>query len=321
MKSKYKQINLSKLNLISIKDRKSIVNVSDFGKPDEIDPKHLLGLFKCLPNILAAKQIKTLARNLLETKKENKPVIVTMGAHNIKVGVSPFIIDLMKRGFITAIGVNGAFAIHDTEIALFGETSEDVKASINTGLFAVTKETGDFMNSALAGVSDGLGLGESYGKALSETETPHGDVSILKQAYELSIPLTVHVAFGTDFIHLHPGMDSALMGDGTMRDFKIFAHQISKLTDGGAIINIGSAVVMPVVIEKSIAACQNLGFDLKNFMGVNFDFIKQYRSTLNPLARAKEVGGEAIEIIGHHEINIPLLWGMLTGLIDSSDEI
>ena len=320
MKSKYEQIDLSKLNLISIHERKSIVNVADFGKPDEINPKHLTGLFKCLPNILAAKQLKNLARKLLELKKENKPVIVTMGAHNVKVGVSPFIIDLMKNGFITAIGVNGAFAIHDTEIALFGETSEDVKASINTGLFAVTKETGDFMNSALKNLPDGLGLGEAYGKALFETETPHGDVSVLKQAYALSIPLTVHVAFGTDFIHLHPEMDGALMGEGTMRDFKIFANQISKLTDGGVIINIGSAVVMPVVIEKSIAVCQNLGFSLKNFMGVNLDFIKDYRSTLNPVRRAVEVGGEAVEIIGHHEINIPLLWGMLTGLIDSSDE-
>lgn len=320
MKSKYEQIDLSKLNLISIHERKSIVNVEDFGKPDEINPKDLTGLFKCLPDILAAKQLKHLARKLLEYKQNKKPIIVTMGAHNVKVGVSPFIIDLMKNGFISAIGVNGAFTIHDTEIALFGETSEDVKASINTGQFAVTKETGDFLNSAMSGVTDGLGLGESYGKALCESETPHGDVSVLKQAYELSIPLTVHVAFGTDFIHLHPSMDGSIMGMGTMRDFKIFTNQISKLTDGGAIINIGSAVVMPVVIEKAIAACQNLGFDLKNFMGANFDFMKQYRTNLNPLTRAVEVGGEAVEIIGHHEINIPLLWGMLTGLMDSTDE-
>ena len=320
MKSKYEQIDLSKLNLISIQDRKSIVSVDDFGKPDEINPKDLTGLFNCLPDILAAKQLKHLARRLLEFKQNKKPIIVTMGAHNVKVGVSPFIIDLMKNGFISAIGVNGAFTIHDTEIALFGETSEDVKASINTGQFAVTKETGDFLNSAMNSVTDGLGLGESYGKALCESETPHGDVSVLKQAYELSIPLTVHVAFGTDFIHLHPSMDGSIMGLGTMRDFRIFANQISKLTDGGAIINIGSAVVMPVVIEKAIAACQNIGFDLRNFMGVNFDFMKHYRTNLNPLARAVEVGGEAVEIIGHHEINIPLLWGMLTGLMDSTDE-
>lgn len=316
MPSKYEQIDLSRINLISINDRKSIVNVEDFGKPENADPVALASLFETLPDILAAKSLKRLADILIDLKKSGKPVIVTMGAHNVKVGVSPFIIDLMRQGFVSAIGVNGAFTIHDTEIALFGRTSEDVKAGITIGQFAVTKETSDFLNSAMVKhIPDGLGLGESYGKALSESGCPHGDVSVVKQAYEMNIPLTVHVAFGTDFIHMHPSMDASKMGEGTMRDFRIFANQVSKLTDGGAIINIGSAVVMPVVIEKAIAVCQNMGFNLRKFCGVNLDFQKQYRTGLNPLNRAKEVGGEAIEIIGHHEINVPILWGMVTGKI------
>jgi hypothetical protein len=149
--------------------------------------------------------------------------------------------------------------------------------------------------------------------------TPHGDVSVVRSAYELGIPLTVHVAVGTDFIHVHPSMNGALLGEGSLRDFRIFTNQISRLTDGGAIINIGSAVVLPVVIEKAIAVCQNMGFNLKNFTGVNFDFMKQYRTGLNPLSRAREVGGESIEIIGHHEINVPLLWGLIRCLDDNTE--
>ena len=317
MSSRYEEIDLSRLSLISIHDRKSLVKVEDFGCPEKMDAKAFASLYDALPDILAARELKKLARRLIDFKDEGKPVIVTMGAHNVKVGVSPFIIDLMKRGFVSAIGVNGAFAIHDTEIALFGKTSEDVRSHINLGLFAVTKETSDFLNNAANKyVPMGLGLGESYGKALMETGAPHGNVSVIKMAYELGIPLTVHVALGTDFIHVHPSMKGAIIGEGSMRDFRIFAKQISKLTNGGAIVNIGSAVIMPVVIEKAIAVTQNLGYDLKNFLGVNLDFMKHYRTGLNPLSRAREVGGEAIEIIGHHEINIPLLWGMIIGLIE-----
>jgi hypothetical protein len=317
MKSRYDEIDLSSLKLISIHERKSLVRVEDFGHPEKIDPKALVAMLEGLPDILAAHDLKKLARKLHEFRDGGKPVIVTMGAHNVKVGVSPFIIDLMKHGFISAIGVNGAFAIHDSEIALYGKTSEDVKAHINLGLFAVTKETSDFLNGAAERyVPEGLGLGESYGKALVDSKPSHGDVSIVLKAYEYGIPLTVHVALGTDFIHVHPSMKGAILGEGSMRDFRIFAKQVSRLTDGGAIINIGSAVVMPVVIEKAIAVTSNMGCGPKNILGVNLDFMKHYRTGLNPLCRAIESGGEAIEIIGHHEINIPLLWGMVTGLID-----
>jgi hypothetical protein len=317
MGSSYKQIDLSKLKLISIHDRESIVHASDFGSPSRMDKNAFKSLFDALPDILAAKDLKKLARKLVGLRDSKKPIILTMGAHNVKVGVTPFIIDLMKKGFISAIGVNGAFTIHDTEIALFGRTSEDVKSHINQGLFAVTKETSDFLNGAMSRyIPDGLGLGESYGKMLSESNPEYADLSCVKAAYELQIPLTVHVGFGTDFIHMHPSMNASFLGEGTMRDFKIFAEQVSHLTDGGAIINIGSAVILPVVIEKAIAVCQNMGFDLKNFLGVNLDFMKHYRTNLNPLNRAREVGGEAIEIIGHHEINVPILWGMITGLVE-----
>ena len=320
MGSRYDEIDLSKIHLISIHDRKSLVDVKDFGSPDKIDPKSFVALYGSLPDILAARDLKKLAGKLVGLKKAGKPIIVTMGAHNVKVGVSPFIIDLMRHGFISAIGVNGAFTIHDAEIALFGRTSEDVKAGINLGLFAVTKETSDFLNGAMEKyVPRGLGLGESYGKALLDANPPHGDVSVVRAAYELGIPLTVHVALGTDFIHAHPSMKGETIGAGSMRDFKIIAHQISKLTDGGAIINIGSAVVLPVVIEKAIAVCQNMGFDLKNFIGVNLDFIRHYRTGLNPLSRAIEVGGEAIEITGHHEINVPLLWGLIRSLDENTE--
>ena len=225
----------------------------------------------------------------------------------------------MRRGYITHIGLNGAGIIHDAELALYGHTSEDVSASINIGKFAVTKETSEFLNPAInAGVADGMGIGEAVGKAIVELNPGRLDISVVGQAYALDVPLSVHIAIGTDFIHMHPNADGAAYGEGSLRDFYLIAKAISELKGGGVIWNVGSAVVLPVVIEKAIALCQNLGYSIDGFMGVNYDFIQHYRPNLNPVKRAREVGGKGIAITGHHELMLPLTAALLFAMEESN---
>jgi len=234
-----------------------------------------------------------------------------MGAHSIKVGISRHIIALMEAGFITHLGSNGASVVHDVEIACFGHTSEDVPGTIQDGNFAVTKETGEIINSCLARAkSEELGFGETVGEDLVRINPPHIDSSLFAAFFKKNIPFTVHSAVGTDVNHIHPSMDGAALGDASFRDFKIFTNSISKL-QGGVVVNMGSAVLLPVVIEKAIAICQNVGCGLEKFDGYNLDFIKHYRSDLNPVKRARESGGHGAHIVGHHEITIPLLSAIL----------
>ncbi|MCP4221333.1 MAG: hypothetical protein GY765_42300, partial [bacterium] len=256
--------------------------------------------------------LKALCGHILKAREEGKPIVLGMGAHLIKVGLTPVIIDLMERGWISAIAVNGAFMIHDFEIAYGGLTSEDVAENLHKGRFGNTEETGIFLNSALKdGLEKGLGAGEAVGNYLLSGKFSLNQYSVLYKAYKLNIPVTVHPAIGTDFIHFHPNFDGAVTGELAERDFLLFSSVISQLSEGGVYLNIGSAVILPEVFLKAIAFCTAQGIEMKEFYTAVFDFNRQYRSMENVASRPVLNGGKGYYFVGHHEIMIPLLAAML----------
>jgi hypothetical protein len=232
-----------------------------------------------------------------------------MGAHVIKCGLSPLIVDLMNEGFVSSVALNGGGLIHDTEIALFGRTSEDVSEEIKNGRFGMVRETGEFINNAVSdGVKEGFGLGECVGRRILKENPENLKYSITANCAKKKIPVTVHVAFGTDTIHAHPSFDAAATGVATHRDFRLYAAVVGKLSGGGVYLNVGSAVVLPEVFLKAVSLNRNLGVALSSFTCVNLDFMRQYRAQENVLSRP---GGKPISIVGHHELTIPLLYKML----------
>ncbi|HOO55822.1 MAG TPA: hypothetical protein PLN69_03300 [bacterium] len=308
-----KEVDLGKIKAISIKQRKNKVFVEDFAELGK--GSSFKAFWNSLPGYFAAEDIKRVVTSIRKAKEKDKPVIWFMGAHVIKVGLSPMIIDLMKRGFVSAIGLNGAGSIHDVEIAMIGQTSEDVGMNISDGTFGMVKETSDFINSCVnAGVLEGLGFGESVGRQIESEKLKYRNLSLLASAYRLDIPVTVHIAIGTDIIQVHPSFDGACTGEASARDFRIMANNISRIGNGGVIMNVGSAVILPLIVEKSLSIAHNLGKNVNKFTGVNLDFVQHYRSNLNPVKRAKEHGGDGISITGHHELTIPLIyWALRTG--------
>jgi len=264
-----------------------------------------------LPNILAVKNLKEVAAAVVKAHSSKRPVAVGIGAHVIKVGLSPVIIDLMEMGVINAVAMNGACIVHDFEIAFAGMTSEDVDAEIGKGSFGMAKETGELLNSAIKkGVKKGWGIGRSVGELINKSKYPYKDLSILAAGARLGIPVTVHVAIGTDIIHIHPQMDGKATGEGSERDFKLFAGVVANL-EGGVYLNIGSAVLLPEVFLKALTLVRNLGYKVKNFTTVNMDFIQHYRSLTNVVRRPTREGGRGYTLTGHHEIMVPLLAGMI----------
>ncbi|MCE5198709.1 MAG: hypothetical protein ABFD54_02430 [Armatimonadota bacterium] len=307
MTSKYPSIDLTGLNTMSIKDRKSKVDVVDFATP-HCTGCGITGFLNNLPNIFAGQTIRAVIDKIVAARKMDKPVAITMGAHVIKCGLSPMLADLMRRGVITSLSLNGAGAIHDSEIARFGRTSEDVVEGMHTGMFGMAVETADFLNTAAATAkSEGLGFGESLGKALLDCNAPHNDVSLLATAYQCNVPLTVHVSIGCDIVHMHPSANGAAIGDASMHDFRILTEALRNLGGGGVLANLGSAVVLPEVVLKAITMLINLGCDLSGMTGVNLDFVQHYRSNQQIVARVREIGGEGFVLTGHHELMIPLL--------------
>lgn len=308
--SKFKEIDLDKIKTISIKSRKNKVTSDDFATIT--NAKSFPAFWDSLPNILAAGDIKNVVKAVQAARKKNKPVIWLMGAHVIKVGLSPIVIDMMKRGFITAVGLNGAGAIHDTETAMIGATSEEVGDNISDGTFGMVEETSTFINSSVnAGVLEAKGFGEALGENIVSAKLPYADQSILAAGSRLGIPVTVHVAHGTDIVHVHPSFDGACTGEATHRDFRIMAHQISSIGGGGVIFVVGSSVILPLIVEKSLAVATNQGKNIEKFTGVNLDFIRHYRPHLNPVKRAFEHSGEGISITGHHELIVPMIYWAL----------
>lgn len=305
----YPQIDLSKVRTYSVRERENKVETAAFAQ--KLSPGATFQqFFDSLPDILAGHELRAVVDAIVTARQNGRPVIITMGAHVIKVGLSPLLIDWIRRGVIAAIATNGAGAVHDTEIARFGVTSEDVGAGIKTGLFGMARETGEFINGAAKrAAAEGAGFGETLGRQLLEENAPHDELSLLANGIECGVPVTIHAAIGSDIPHPQPSMDGAATGAATFADFKIFAYVVKDLTDG-VLLNIGSAVVLPTIIEKSLAVCRNLGYEVNNFTGVNFDFIQHYRSTWNPVRRANELTtgqGRGIAITGHHELTIPLL--------------
>jgi hypothetical protein len=305
----HKEIDLGKIKPEPISKRKNKVSLKDFASVE--GDASFKSFWDSLPNILAAAEIKKVVKAIKTARAKNKPVIWLMGAHVIKVGLSPMIIDLMKRGYVSAIGLNGAGAIHDAEIAMIGGTSEDVAAGIKAGAFGMSAETSAFINEAVnVGVIDNLGFGEAVGARILADKLPHADKSLLASASKLGIPATVHIAVGTDIVHIHPSFDAACAGEASHRDFRIMAEMISNVS-GGVIMNVGSAVILPLIVEKSLSVARNIGRDVKKFTGVNLDFIQHYRSNLNPVSRARELGGDGVSITGHHELLIPIIYWAL----------
>ena len=288
-------LNFNNIKTISIKQRRNKVKLSDLIKP---------GNSKILMN---SKDFNELIERIISAHKNKKQVIVMIGAHVIKVGMSLLIIDLMKIGVIKHIAMNGACPIHDFELALIGETSEYVEDTIEDGTFGMIEETGRILNDAVKeGAKNNFGMGHAIGKKISDLNLPNKEYSILYNAYKLNIPATVHVAIGTDIIHQHPNCDGAAVGKTTYHDFKIFAESVSKL-EGGCILNIGCAVILPEVFLKALTIARNLGFKVEKITSANFDMMDHYRPRENVVHRPTSLGGKGFSIIEKHEKTIPTL--------------
>lgn len=306
--------DLSRVKTYPINERKSKVKVSDFAMP----PTHsasVLELMNSMPKILAGKDFFQLINDIVTAHKHGRPVIAMIGGHVIKCGLSPILISLMEHGVITGIAMNGAASIHDFEIALFGETSEDVGTNIATGKFGMWDETGRLMNEAIKeGQRRSLGMGESLGEKLLELNAPYRDFSILASCVRLNVTVTVHVAIGTDIIHQHPEADGSAIGQTSFTDFRIFVSEVAELNNG-VLINFGSAVIMPEVFLKALSIARNLGHNVTEFTTANFDMFQHYRPTENVVKRPTNMGGRGYSITGHHEIMIPLLASAVLSLI------
>lgn len=307
--SKYKVKPLSPggLKTYSLQSRKDKVNINNFAQIMGAE-KSFTRFVRSLPDILAGSDFKEFISVMGKAKKRNRAIIFGLGAHVIKVGLSPVIIDLMKEGWITALALNGAGIIHDFEIAFTGQTSEDVQLQLKNGHFGMAQETGQMLNDAInSGEEKGLGLGEAVGKMIATSDLPHKDMSLLSVAYNLNLPVTVHVAIGTDIIHFHPEVKGEAIGNASLKDFFLFCSLLEKLGDGGVFVNIGSAVILPEVFLKAISFVRNKGQLLENFSTAVFDFIHHYRPYENVVKRPHGKKGRGFYFIGHHEIMIPLL--------------
>lgn len=307
MPKSYKPVDLNRVTTYPLKDRKNKVRVEAFAKAP-ISGTKMEDFFEGLPKILAAKDLLALASDIILAHRKRKPIIAMLGAHVIKCGLSPIIISLMEKDIITAIALNGAGAIHDFEVALIGQTSEDVELNIQSGKFGMADETGRLMNEAIIkGAKRGLGMGQALSKFLVKLKPTYLKYSVLAASERLSIPLTVHVAIGTDIIHQHPSADGAAYGQTSFEDFKLLTSVVSDLGGGGVVLNFGSAVILPEVFLKALTIARNLGSEVKDFTAANFDMIQHYRPLENVLKRPTRMGGRAYSFVGHHEIMIPLL--------------
>jgi hypothetical protein len=261
-----------------------------------------------LPDILAAHDLRVAVERIAAALRGRRPVVLGMGAHPIKVGLGPLIVDLIGRGRIAAVAMNGACLVHDFELAWNGRTSEDVGPGLDEGVFGMARETGEFLNRATRdGVDAGVGLGRAVGDAIVRARLRFGRTSILAAAARAGIPATVHVAIGTDIIHMHPSADGAAIGEGSLRDFRLLAGVVARLA-GGVYLNLGSAVVLPEVFVKALNLARNVGRRVRGLTTVDMDFNRHYRPSMNVVRRPTASSGVGIHLTGHHEIMFPLLW-------------
>ncbi|MFA6357558.1 MAG: hypothetical protein WCY09_02690 [Candidatus Omnitrophota bacterium] len=300
-------INIKKIKTYSINTRLSKVSKGDFAlKP--VKGKSFSAFLDSLPNILKAKDLDAVSSDIVSAAKKKKGVIFMAGAHVIKCGLNPVLIELIQKKIITCICLNGAGIIHDFEIAFQGKTSEDVAENLKTGKFGMGRETADFLNVASTnGVKKGFGLGYAVANAIAAENLPNKDLSLLYNAYKHKVPVCVFVGIGTDIIHQHQSFDAASTALGSLRDFHILVDNIRSINQGGVVLNFGSAVLLPEVFLKALNLARNLGNKVKDFTTANFDMIYQYRPSQNVVNRPVLSGGKGYYIIGHHELMLPLL--------------
>lgn len=312
--SNYSQISLKNIKTISIRNRKSKVTPKDFAAVLATPSKALFREFvESLPNILVAADLQALVNDIVRFRKRKKPVILMMGAHVIKVGLSPLIVDLVKAGVLTHVAMNSAAAIHDVETSMWGQTSEDVAVNLMDGTFGMSRETGEFINKGLTKsfLESSAGYGEVLARKLISVKAPNLRYSILGACYRQGVPVTVHAAIGTDIVHQQPTMDGAATGELSFRDFKVLAESVRGLVNGGVVLNVGSAVILPEVFLKALTVVRNLGTKARGFTTANFDMVKQYRPSVNVVERPTRNSGKGYSVTGHHEIMIPLLAAMI----------
>ncbi|NKB81066.1 MAG: hypothetical protein GKS05_04075 [Nitrospirales bacterium] len=311
-------LDLSRVKTYPLRTRRSKVRTSQFGSPWQSGGT-FAGFLASLPDVLAVKTLRRLAKAIAHAHRRRRPVIFGLGAHPTKVGLNPILVDLMDRGIITAVAMSGAVVIHDFELAYLGQTSEDVDAEIDNGRFGMAEETGRMINEAIIqGDKEGQGIGEAVGRYMNRHAKAFRSIktSLLAKAATLNVPATVHVAIGTDIIHMHPLADGAALGAASLYDFHKLTAVVSRM-EGGVYVNVGSAVLLPEVFLKTVTLSRNLGRSLRHITTANLDFLNQYRPTTNVLKRPTQKGGVGYALTGHHEIMLPLLAAAILEELDS----
>ena len=301
------RLDLRGVRTYALTSRASKVAVADFARPHRPGAS-VAEWLESLPGILAGNTLRALVRDIQRAHTRRKPILWGIGGHVIKTGLSPILIDLMERGFVTGLAMNGAGIVHDFEIAVAGQTSEEVADTLGSGAFGMARETGEEINRAITrGVRRGLGIGGALGSYLARRRAPHRELSLLAAAWRLGLPATVHVAIGTDIVHMHPACNPEAVGRGSHLDFRAFAAQVARLGGGGVYLNVGSAVVLPEVFLKAVTLARNLKHKLDDFATANLDFIQSYRPSVNVVERPTKGTGRGYRLTGHHEILVPLL--------------
>ena len=314
------EADLSAIRTIPIARRPNKVRAEEFASPPGSD-RSFGAFLRALPDVLVARDFLAVVDAIVAAHRRGRGVVVMLGGHVVKTGLAPLLVDLMRRGVITHIAMNGSAAIHDYEIARFGGTSEDVAAGLRDGTFGMAEETGRELNEAfIAGMAGGLGMGESVARAMEARSLVHPELSMLLNAWRLGIPSSVHAALGAEIIHQHPAASGAAIGDTSHRDFRRLAHSLTRLDDGGVVLNLGSAVIMPEVFLKALTIARNLSGDgtPNGFTSCDLDMQRHYRPRMNVVVRPTMHGGKGYEITGHHEIMVPLLAWAIAAAIDES---
>jgi hypothetical protein len=313
----YEEFDLSDVRTYPLSSRASKVRAEDFARPFARG-SGVAGLIASLPGMLAAADFRIVVERIASARRTGAGILWGVGAHVIKTGLGPVLIDLMTRGYVSALATNGAGIIHDFEIALSGATSEDVDETLGPGRFGMAEETGTLLNAAInAGVASGAGIGEAVAAWLQASAPPFEHLSVVAAAGRLGIPVTVHVALGTDITHMHPNASGAALGEGSLRDFRRFVTNVARL-EGGVYLNCGSAVILPEVFLKAVALARNRGIALAEMTTVNLDFLRLYRPQTNVVSRPTKESGRGYSLVGHHELMIPLLAAALTELDEPS---
>ncbi len=312
MAEEFPRIDLTRLKTYPLRSRSSKVQAADLGRAWTRGGR-LTEFLQRLPRILAGSDFRAVVAAILTARRRSKPVIAGVGGHVIKVGCSPHMIDLMERGVITALAMNGACAIHDFELAYAGFTSEDVEGGLAAGEFGMAAETGEMINQAVTeGRAKGWGFGRALGEKIRTLKLPHEDLSLFAAAVRLGLPATVHVAIGTDIVHMHPACDGAAVGETTLRDFHLLTALVATMGGGGVYLNLGSAVLLPEVFVKALTVARNAGHAVTDITTVNCDFLQHYRPTQNVVRRPVSGGaGKGYALTGHHELLLPLLCAAL----------